>query len=58
MIERRYTFVLQYQGDEDEEFEGQFEDGLDHVLATATFISGAPPFDLQLLSGEVREAKS
>lgn len=58
MRERRYTFVLRYEGDENEEFEDEFEDGLSNILETAGYIQNAPQFDLQLFEKTSGEAGS
>lgn len=51
--ELHYTFVLRLDA-ENEEFEGEFEDGLSNILETAGYIQPAPPFELDLLRREVR----
>jgi hypothetical protein len=45
--EIHYTFVL-VMAHEDEEFEGQFEDGLDNILETAGYIGSKTDWDLDL----------
>jgi hypothetical protein len=51
--EIHYTFVLKVDG-EHEEFEGEFEDGLTHVLETVGHIQDAPDFTLDLLQRVVQ----
>lgn len=47
MREIHYTFSLRLH-EEDEEFEGEFEDGLSHILETAGDIEDHPEFALDL----------